>query len=179
MRLHQPVFAAVLVLGAMAAGRDALDRWIARTLLPSLAVERSVELRDRAGTLLRAFTVADGRWRLGTRLSEVDPRFIAMLVAYEDKRYWHHAGIDPRAMIRAGLQAMREGRIVSGASTLTMQTARLLEEGPTGKWTGKLRQIRLALALERIGHRSHSVYDGSWTEWGSYPDLAVETGPAR
>ncbi len=37
----------------------------------------------------------------------------------------------------------------------------------------------LALALERIGHREHSVYDGSWTEWGAYPDLAVETGPAR
>lgn len=34
----------------------------------------------------------------------------------------------------------------------------------------------LSLALERIGHRQHSVYDGSWTEWGAYPDLAVETG---
>jgi thiosulfate/3-mercaptopyruvate sulfurtransferase len=37
----------------------------------------------------------------------------------------------------------------------------------------------LSLALERIGHRQHSVYDGSWTEWGAYPDLAIETGPAR
>lgn len=150
MKLHRPVFAAVLFLGAIAAGRDALDRWVARTRLPSLVVERSVELRDRDGMLLRAFTVGDGRWRLGTGLVEVDPRFIAMLVAYEDKRYWHHAGIDPWAMIRAGLQAMREGRIVSGASTLTMQTARLLEEGSTGRWAGKLRQIRLALALERV-----------------------------
>lgn len=34
----------------------------------------------------------------------------------------------------------------------------------------------LSLALERIGHRHHSVYDGSWTEWGAYPDLAIETG---
>ncbi len=37
----------------------------------------------------------------------------------------------------------------------------------------------LALALERMGQREHSVYDGSWAEWGAYPDLAVETGPAR
>lgn len=37
----------------------------------------------------------------------------------------------------------------------------------------------LSLALERVGHRDHALYDGSWTEWGSYDDLAVETGPAR
>ncbi|MGM0585931.1 MAG: 3-mercaptopyruvate sulfurtransferase [Pseudomonadota bacterium] len=37
----------------------------------------------------------------------------------------------------------------------------------------------LALALERIGHRQHSVYDGSWSEWGAFPDLAIETGPAK
>ncbi len=34
----------------------------------------------------------------------------------------------------------------------------------------------LSLALERIGHRNHAVYDGSWTEWGAYPDLAIATG---
>jgi thiosulfate/3-mercaptopyruvate sulfurtransferase len=37
----------------------------------------------------------------------------------------------------------------------------------------------LTLALHRMGHTRNAVYDGSWTEWGSYPDLAVETGPAR
>ena len=37
----------------------------------------------------------------------------------------------------------------------------------------------LDLALERIGHKQHAVYDGSWAEWGAYPDLAIETGPAR
>lgn len=36
----------------------------------------------------------------------------------------------------------------------------------------------LSLALERIGHRKHSLYDGSWTEWGSFPDLNIETGDA-
>jgi thiosulfate/3-mercaptopyruvate sulfurtransferase len=37
----------------------------------------------------------------------------------------------------------------------------------------------LSLALERLGHRNHSLYDGSWAEWGMYEDLAVEQGPAR
>ena len=37
----------------------------------------------------------------------------------------------------------------------------------------------LSLALERIGHRNHALYDGSWAEWGMYDDLAVEKGPAR
>jgi thiosulfate/3-mercaptopyruvate sulfurtransferase len=36
----------------------------------------------------------------------------------------------------------------------------------------------LSLALERIGHRNHALYDGSWSEWGMYDDLKVETGPA-
>lgn len=36
----------------------------------------------------------------------------------------------------------------------------------------------LSLALERIGHRNHSLYDGSWTEWGSFPDLEIATGDA-
>ena len=54
-----------------------------------------------------------------------------------------------RAVLRAGWQALASGHIVSGGSTLTMQVARLLEDGPTGAWAGKLRQTRLALALER------------------------------
>ena len=36
----------------------------------------------------------------------------------------------------------------------------------------------LSLALERLGHRDHSLYDGSWAEWGSFPDLKIATGEA-
>ena len=114
---------------------------------PSLAVETSPEVLDRDGGLLRAYTVADGRWRMAT--GAVDPLYLAMLVAWEDRRFRDHAGVDARAVLRAAGQAARRGRVVSGASTLTMQVARLLEEGPTGDWAGKARQARLALALER------------------------------
>ncbi|MDZ4096714.1 MAG: penicillin-binding protein 1C, partial [Paracoccaceae bacterium] len=78
-----------------------------------------------------------------------DPAFIALLIGYEDKRFYHHAGVDGRALLRAAVQAIWQGRVVSGGSTLTMQVARLLEESGTGRLNGKLRQIRVALALER------------------------------
>lgn len=127
----------------------ALDRWIDTTDLPPLVVATGTEVLDRDGQLLRAYTTEDGRWRLATTLDNVDPRFIAMLIAYEDKRFRDHRGVDPRALIRAAWQAATTGRIVSGGSTLTMQVARLLEDTGTGTWSGKLRQIRVALALER------------------------------
>ena len=130
-----------------ALGRDRIDDWIDATVLPSLAVQTSVEVLDREANLLRAYTVADGRWRLA--VGEVDPGYLALLVAYEDKRFYDHAGVDPKAVLRAVAQAVWNGQVVSGGSTLTMQVARLLEETGTGAWAGKLRQARVALALER------------------------------
>lgn len=145
----KPLFALALALWAGAAARDGVDRWIDATVLPPLVQETSVQVIDRNGALLRAYTVADGRWRLGMALTDADPAFLAMLAAYEDRRFASHAGVDPLAMLRAVAQATWNGRVVSGGSTLTMQVARLLEDSGTGKLTGKLRQARLAMALER------------------------------
>jgi len=141
----------VLALGLWLAalGRDRFDAWIDATILPPLALEMSVEVLDRDGDLLRAYTVADGRWRLALPPDKVDPKYLKMLLAYEDKRFYQHHGVDPRSVVRAVLQAVWNGRVVSGGSTLTMQVARLLEEGTTGEVGGKLRQMRVALALER------------------------------
>ena len=146
MRARWPaLLAAALCVAAFA--RDRLDDWVRTTVLPPLIVDTSVEVLDRQGALLRAFTVADGRWRLEP--GPVDPLFTEMLVAYEDKRFYDHAGVDHLALSRAALQALWNGQVVSGGSTLTMQVARLLEDSGTGRWQGKIRQIRLALALER------------------------------
>uniref|UniRef100_UPI0018E4A359 transglycosylase domain-containing protein n=1 Tax=Roseovarius salinarum TaxID=1981892 RepID=UPI0018E4A359 len=144
-----PIFAVALVLFSAALARDTLDRWVAATDLPVLVAETSTEVRDRDGTLLRVYTVADGLWRLPVAPEAVDPGYIDMLLAYEDKRFHDHAGVDPVALMRAAAQAVWHGRIVSGGSTLTMQVARLLEDGTTGTIAGKLRQMRVALALER------------------------------
>ncbi len=141
------VLALTLWLGAYA--RDRADAWIDATRLPPLVIATSVEVRDHQGALLRAYTVADGRWRLGLGLDQVDPLFIRLLLAYEDNRFYDHAGVDPWALLRAAGQAALNGHVISGGSTLTMQVARLLEESGTGHVAAKLRQIRLALALER------------------------------
>ncbi|OUS38135.1 penicillin-binding protein 1C [Rhodobacterales bacterium 56_14_T64] len=130
-------------------GHQAFDAWVENTELPVTLAETSTEVRDRNGALLRAYPVGTGIWRLAVHPNQVDPEYLAMLVRYEDKRFWTHSGVDPRAMARAVGQAHWNGRAVSGGSTLTMQVARLLEDGSTGRWSGKLRQVRLALALER------------------------------
>lgn len=144
---HAFLLAAGLFLAATA--RDSLDAWINATTLPPLAPQISTLVLDRNHQLLRAYTVANGRWRLPLTVPETDPAFIAMLLAYEDRRFATHNGIDARALLRATLQAVWNGEIVSGGSTLTMQVARLLEQGSTGQLSGKLRQMRVALALER------------------------------
>jgi penicillin-binding protein 1C len=137
----------VLALGIGAGARDRFDDWVAATALPSLEIPVGVEVLARDGSLLRAFQVADGRWRLDA--GPVDPLYLDMLLLWEDRRFQGHSGIDLRALLRAGGQAAWHGRVVSGGSTLSMQVARLIEEGPTGEWSGKARQMRLAMALER------------------------------
>ena len=138
-----------MAAGIFAGGMDRLRHWVADTELPPLIVATGTEVVDRNGKLLRAYQVADGRWRLAVNVAEVDPRFISMLIAFEDKRFYRHQGVDFWAMSRAAFQAAWNGRVVSGGSTLTMQVARLLEDGTTGKWAGKIRQIRVALAMEQ------------------------------
>lgn len=144
-----PAFAlaGALFFGGLA--RDDFEAWVAATEMPPLQVSTSIELRDREGALLRAYTVADGRWRLALNNADVDPDYLHLLLAYEDNRFYQHGGVDALAMTRALAQSLGHGKIVSGGSTLTMQVARLLEESGTGKFTGKIRQMRVAWALEQ------------------------------
>jgi penicillin-binding protein 1C len=143
------LFALALGLWLAAFARDRANAWIDATVLPPLDIPTAVEVRDRTGDLLRAYTVGDGIWRLGVTVGQVDPGFVQMLLAYEDNRFYAHDGVDFAALLRAASQAVLAGHVVSGGSTLTMQVARLLEDSGTGHVEGKLRQMRVALALER------------------------------
>ncbi len=115
----------------------------------ALVAEVSTTVLDRNGHLLRAFTTQQGYWRLPVTPADVDPRYLAMLTAFEDRRFYAHNGADLKAFVRAGLQMLRHRRLVSGGSTLTMQTARLIAGVEPKSGATKLRQIVRALQLER------------------------------
>lgn len=140
--------AGLLVTTALGAGAAyvAIDRLGA----PDLAATNNVStiVLDRNDRLLRAFTTADGRWRLPVEVADVDERYLDMLMAFEDKRFYTHGGVDMRSLTRAAVQLTLNGRIVSGASTLTMQVARLIEGRYERSSGAKIRQIIGALRLE-------------------------------
>ncbi|WP_284774896.1 penicillin-binding protein 1C [Agrobacterium sp. lyk4-40-TYG-31] len=140
------VVSAVLT-GAAVCGLDRLDR----AYPPPLhnAAIASQEVLDADGKLLRAFATSDGRWRLKTTAADVDPQFVRMLVAYEDQRFFDHGGVDFQALARAAGQLLTNGRIVSGASTLSMQVARLIEPRADRSFSAKLLQMVRAWQIER------------------------------
>ncbi|MFZ5691630.1 MAG: penicillin-binding protein 1C [Pseudomonadota bacterium] len=150
--MRRGVAIASVIAGALVAGSViAIGLWV-RALPPlprSVALASSVEVVDRGGRLLRPYATEEGRWRLKARFEDVDPRYLDMLIAYEDKRFRSHFGIDPVAMLRAAWQWLIHREIVSGASTITMQVARLLEPRTERTLAAKLRQMVRAVELER------------------------------
>lgn len=154
------------------------------------AAQRSQLVRDRDGELLRAFPIAEGRWRMAADLDDIDPDFVTALLAYEDANFYRHPGVDPFAVIRAAWEGLRAGRIVSGASTLTMQVARLLEPRPRtfgAKFLQMSRALQLELHLSKreilelylslapYGGNLEGVRAASWAYFGREPDaLAIE-----
>ncbi|MDM9620636.1 penicillin-binding protein 1C [Rhizobium sp. S96] len=138
--------AGILLAGAAVLALLALDK----AFPPRLdTASVSAEVLDADGELLRAFATGEGRWRLKTTVDDVDPQFLKMLVAYEDRRFYEHGGVDPWAVGRAAAQLVTNGRIVSGASTLSMQVARLIEPRQGRSLSAKLLQVARAIQIER------------------------------
>jgi len=99
---------------------------------------------DHRGAWLRALPVEDGRWRVRADLQRTDATFQKRLIAVEDARFRAHLGVDPLALVRAVGSAVVHGRATSGASTLTMQTARLLEPRPRTLPSKLIEMVRAA-----------------------------------
>lgn len=114
------------------------------------ATPYSREVVDRHGRLLRPFQTDDDMWRFPGAQADVDPLFLRMLMAYEDRRFQSHSGVDPMALARAAGQLATHGRIVSGGSTLSMQVVRLIDKREDGRslWV-KLREMARAVRLDR------------------------------
>jgi penicillin-binding protein 1C len=145
---------ALAILGVLAAaGLAVLAALLAWAPVPDIArfEQRSTVVRDSESGILRAFPAPGGQWRIETEPSQVDPLYLGLLIAVEDKRFHIHPGVDPLAILRAIRQAADEGRIVSGASTLAMQTAKLLSPRARN-WRAKLGEAAGALKLQaRLG----------------------------
>jgi penicillin-binding protein 1C len=108
----------------------------------------AVSLLDRFGADLRTTRAGGGERRRWIPLAELDPDLLTAFVAAEDRRFYRHRGVDPVALLRAARQNVAAGRVVSGASTITMQLARLVH-GSSRRWLGKVDQALWALRLDR------------------------------
>lgn len=113
---------------------------------------------DRDGRMLGAKIAADGQWRFPP-LQVCPPRFATAAMAYEDRRFLRHPGVDPFAVARAVRQNLKSGKVLSGGSTLTMQVIRMSRgsRGPRARtWPEKFVEAFLALRLE-LGYRKPEI----------------------
>ncbi|MEQ3744765.1 MAG: penicillin-binding protein 1C [Henriciella sp.] len=145
----------------------------------------SIMVSDRDGRPLRAIPLSNGTWRFGADLDGIDPIFVEALLEVEDKRYWSHGGVDWVGMVRAVWSSAKAGRIVSGGSTITMQTARLLEPRPRTIPSKVIEMFRahqlearlskqeileLYLTLAPYGGNLEGIRAASWRYFGREPD---------
>lgn len=147
MRRTLVVGSTLVALGTLA---GLMAVWVSRPLPPDLlapAQQQSLLIEDRHGALLRSTRAGDGSLSAWVPLGEMDPDLPRAFVAVEDRRFYAHHGIDGRAVVRAVRDNLLRRRVVSGASTISMQLARLVH--PVGRgWRDKVVQSLWALRLE-------------------------------
>lgn len=107
----------------------------------------STVLEDRHGELLGARIASDGQWRFPMSDSLPD-KYERCVVAFEDKRFWYHPGVDPLSLARAFWLNLKNGRVVSGGSTLSMQVIRLARDNPSRTIWEKIVELFMATRLE-------------------------------
>lgn len=108
--------------------------------------QQAIEFSDRFGLPLGTLLTRDQDHTAVIRLEQVSPHFIDAILAAEDGQFYHHGALEMRAIARSLLQAIKARRIISGASTITMQLARMLEPAPR-TLPAKIREIWLSWRL--------------------------------
>ncbi|MGM0565166.1 MAG: penicillin-binding protein 1C [Bacteroidota bacterium] len=114
---------------------------------PLFDAPSSTVLEDHQGRLLNARIAEDGQWRFPEQDS-LPEKYVQTVLAFEDKRFFSHPGIDPFAIARAIRENISQKKIVSGASTLTMQVIRLSRKGKPRNYFQKITESALALRAE-------------------------------
>ena len=161
---------------------------LALHLLKPLTLQKadncSKTVYDKEQKLLYATTNSSDIWRFKTNLKHLDPIYLKMLINYEDKNFYNHFGVDFLALSRAALQYVKNGKVISGGSTITMQLAKLLEPKKrtvVNKVFEILRAFELELfyskeqilssylTLAPYGGNIESINAGSWRYFGKLP----------
>jgi penicillin-binding protein 1C len=151
---------------------------------PLFDAPTSMVLEDKNGDLLGARIASDGQWRFPTTQA-LPPKFTAALIEFEDRHFYHHTGVNPLAFLRAMSQNIKNQRVVSGGSTLTMQTIRLARQNKPRSIFTKLVEAFIATRLEMTYSKSeilglyaaHAPFGGnvvgveaaSWRYFGKNP----------
>ncbi|UTC67593.1 MULTISPECIES: penicillin-binding protein 1C [unclassified Treponema] len=152
---------------------------------PDFKVDYSFTLYSSGGKLLGASAAKDGQWRFPQNVS-LPLKYKEALLTYEDKNFYFHFGIDPLSVFRAAAENLLKEKIVSGASTITMQTSRLSEKNQIRSFGQKLKESFFSLFLELAYSKedilnlysSHAPYGGnvvgleaaSWRYFGRAPE---------
>lgn len=140
---------------ALGLGSALLFLYILALIIPlprRLQARDSTMIQWRDGKPAHVFLSEDDMWRVGIGVDEIDPDYIDALLALEDQRFYSHPGVDPIAIGRATLSNIQHGRVVSGASTITMQLVRVLEPRPRtlgSKITEALRAMQLEVRMSK------------------------------
>jgi penicillin-binding protein 1C len=98
-------------------------------------------------SILHVFLSKDDKWRIKTELHEITPLLYKSIIYKEDKYFRFHLGINPVSIVKALFRNIQKGRVVSGASTITMQVARLLKPGKR-TYKNKILEMFRAMQLE-------------------------------
>ena len=123
--------------------------WLIFTPMPAFQENTpySTVLEARDGTLLGARIAGDGQWRFPLQDS-VPPKFENSLLLFEDEYFYAHPGVNPVAILKAVWQNIREGKVVRGGSTLSMQVVRLSRGNKSRTIGEKVLEILMALKME-------------------------------
>lgn len=141
----------LVTLAFLAGALTALDRAFPPDL-SRLSAPGGV-VRDAQGRVLALRATKDGVWRLTTRVQDVSPFFVQLLIAVEDRHFYNFPGVDPLAALRAVWQALWADHVVSGGSTITMQVVRLLHPAPRTLSAKMIECLRALQLSERFDKR--------------------------